>query len=496
MTRRYAGETVGAAVQTEKKAVRVLFGAILAALVLAALLAPLADGLVKLVPDDGFYYLEIARRLAIGQGSTFDGIHPTNGYHPLWLAVLVPIGWIAEVSRVGGVRVALLVGVGLMGGAILLVQRTASRLAYEESSLATVWLACTLLVASVYGMEAPLAAFLAALLWWRISSGWPSTVGAGAALGALGAALILARLDAGFVVVGANLVWFLRERERRASWAPLLAALLVEVVIGVAYLALNEAAFGAILPVSALLKAARRTGPNLLWFSSLLAWLAVLSLVCGALAAAVVDRVPGRDALYSAALGTGLDLAVLALGGGRETYNWYFTLPVLASGLFVPVLAQFLGRRGWTVARHAVWGAALLLLAIAVSGKTRTTGFAEKIDRAQWLAVHAPPDAVFAEGDCGILGYVSERSFVNVDGLTNSPQFADEVDAGTVDEWLLRDGVNAIALPTSGDRRGVAAIKVRARQRVTLEATLVPWTPAVADARYTLWRIVDLVPSG
>src|SRR5207249_52514 len=41
--------------------------------------------------DDAFYYFQIARHLAQGRGFTFDGIHPTNGFHPLWLFLLVPI---------------------------------------------------------------------------------------------------------------------------------------------------------------------------------------------------------------------------------------------------------------------------------------------------------------------------------------------------------------------------------------------------------------------
>lgn len=39
--------------------------------------------------DDFFYYAEVARNLTLGHGSTFDGIHPTNGYHPLWMLLIV-----------------------------------------------------------------------------------------------------------------------------------------------------------------------------------------------------------------------------------------------------------------------------------------------------------------------------------------------------------------------------------------------------------------------
>ena len=44
--------------------------------------------------DDSFYYFQIARNLAAGQFSTFDGgITRTNGYHPLWMLLLTPFYW-------------------------------------------------------------------------------------------------------------------------------------------------------------------------------------------------------------------------------------------------------------------------------------------------------------------------------------------------------------------------------------------------------------------
>src|SRR5271154_5485520 len=40
------------------------------------------------VQDDFFYYLKIAQNFAHGRGSTFNGVVPTNGYHPLWFLLL------------------------------------------------------------------------------------------------------------------------------------------------------------------------------------------------------------------------------------------------------------------------------------------------------------------------------------------------------------------------------------------------------------------------
>ena len=49
------------------------------------------DAPFTLTFDDAYYYFGIARNVADGHGSTFDGINSTNGYHPLWLALCVPV---------------------------------------------------------------------------------------------------------------------------------------------------------------------------------------------------------------------------------------------------------------------------------------------------------------------------------------------------------------------------------------------------------------------
>lgn len=46
---------------------------------------------VKYIPDDAFYYFQTSRNIVEGFGSTFDGIHLTNGYHPLWMLLMLPV---------------------------------------------------------------------------------------------------------------------------------------------------------------------------------------------------------------------------------------------------------------------------------------------------------------------------------------------------------------------------------------------------------------------
>jgi hypothetical protein len=50
------------------------------------------------IVDDGYFYPQIARYIAHGEGSTFNGIMLTNGYHPLWMVICVIAAWITPAS--------------------------------------------------------------------------------------------------------------------------------------------------------------------------------------------------------------------------------------------------------------------------------------------------------------------------------------------------------------------------------------------------------------
>ncbi|HMK35405.1 MAG TPA: hypothetical protein VK463_10085, partial [Desulfomonilaceae bacterium] len=50
--------------------------------------------------DDAYYYFKIARNIAAGHGSTFDTLSFTNGYHPLWMAICVSLATFVTKSNV------------------------------------------------------------------------------------------------------------------------------------------------------------------------------------------------------------------------------------------------------------------------------------------------------------------------------------------------------------------------------------------------------------
>src|SRR5262249_22089384 len=80
-----------------------------------------------LTVDDSYYYLKTADNAAHGYGLTFDRINPTNGFHPLWMAILVPLAWLSDAISGGNMEtfahLALTLQLGMVWIGSLLLSR-------------------------------------------------------------------------------------------------------------------------------------------------------------------------------------------------------------------------------------------------------------------------------------------------------------------------------------------------------------------------------------
>ena len=77
--------------------------------------------------DDAYYYFKVAQNISEGRGSTFDGINATNGYHPLWMLICVPIFALARFDLILPLRILLLVMSGLSVATAILLYRLIGR---------------------------------------------------------------------------------------------------------------------------------------------------------------------------------------------------------------------------------------------------------------------------------------------------------------------------------------------------------------------------------
>jgi len=73
--------------------------------------------------DDAYYYFKVAQNISEGKGSSFDGINLTNGYHPLWMLICIPIFSLARFDLVLPLRILIVVMAGLSAATSILLFR-------------------------------------------------------------------------------------------------------------------------------------------------------------------------------------------------------------------------------------------------------------------------------------------------------------------------------------------------------------------------------------
>ncbi|KPJ59968.1 MAG: hypothetical protein AMJ46_08430 [Latescibacteria bacterium DG_63] len=234
--------------------------------------------LVTRFADDAYFYFEIARNLMETGRLTFDGQSVTNGFHPLWMALLIPVFALAndptQVLRiVGSLNVLLLGTAGFLGLRFL-----ATRHSMIALSLSALVMARFIESFIEYCMETSIVVLLCVLLLTRvrrvnICSLTRLRTSQVVGLGWLLAFIQLARLDAIFLNCTLLLTVVIAgyTATERLSFVKGLAVLAAPSLgTGSVYLLANYAAFGHFVPVSAVSKSLSETPFNYVMLRQLL----------------------------------------------------------------------------------------------------------------------------------------------------------------------------------------------------------------------------------
>ncbi len=398
------------------------------------LLAPV-DVVVGRVPDDALYYLVLARRLAAGEGFTFDGLAPTTGFHPAWLAIVAAVVPTGEPEA--GLRGLLALHGLVTVGCVLVLDHVTRQAGARSWTGALSAAAAGAWGASVYGlgMETSLVALLSlAAVAVGMRAGGGNLVA-----GLLGVAMGLARVDALPMLLGAG---------RRAP------AALVGGIVGVLLTAgFNLAVAGEGVSTAARIKSLGTVAERLARLDPAVMW----RHVPGAAVAAVVvigvayarrrSDTSGVSACVTppaVLLGAGGGLVWLAAAylGNNLVGPWYH-LPVtwvLVAGAGIAA-ARTRGALGGVL---AVGLAVALLRGVALPAPGL---HATVVAFARAVAVATDPDArVIAEDFPGAVAWFGERTVLPADGLAASPGYREALTTGAAVEWWRARGATHYAV--------------------------------------------------
>jgi hypothetical protein len=438
-----------------------------------------------LLPDDAYLSLHLARSIAQGDGPLY-GLHPTNGFQPLYVFLMAPVFALFPGDLELPVRVALLLLAACdVLGAFLLCRWLARR--PEGGPVAALLFAVLWAVhpyfvtTALNGLETALAFATLALLLTVASGVFAAPrlpeLRRAAGLGALVGLAALARIDAWLALPVVALELFLvarRSGESLARWAGALAVVTAAALsVYAPWLAYSLATTGEALPVSGravrflMLSNVRHEatwgslyGPMIARAATTaLRWNAPALVPAAALLAILAARRGGRARPELAAIARALRPWALFGGVLFLAYTlyvfgpWYFArylFPLgvacaLATALLGAAVARTLGgrtRRGFVAAAAVALAVVCLasppLLRLLRPGVPEPRGY---MRIGLWARDHFPEGTRIGGSQTGAIGYFADRLVVvNLDGVVSRP-FYDAVRAGKALDAVRDEGV-------------------------------------------------------
>lgn len=413
---------------------------------------------VDILADDVYYYLGIARNMAEHGVSSFLPPFRTNGYQPLWLALLS-----VSAALFGASDTGLVVQVYCLTFLFVFIFAFISRAKYGLAFPAILAVMCASYM--IAGMESVMIPVF--FILFITASGWKTR-------GLFATLLFFSRLDTLAVIVARDIYFYLRKRETDFRHYRILGPALL------AYALSEYLLFGLPVPVSGLAKAVgSRLGEN--FFSGgyiFLKGLLMPGLIVYALLLLIVYI--NKSAAVRPAFFDEINIAIMACVGcafyygalsGWPIWSWYFWAAFLVDYYLLlsimRLLAQCLPMANGA-RKYASLG--LLLLALAYMGKPALAFIGSKYGEARqalpgakledsygrknlelvaWIRKnHIPPQSFFAMGDrAGSFGFFlgNDYRFLHTEGLVGPSAYyralaadraLDFVDAQPIDFWV------------------------------------------------------------
>jgi len=419
-----------------------------------------------LVQDDAFYYYMIAHNIITHGHSSFDNINLTNGFHPLWQAICLPIFYLWQGDTPVRIMLAIASSFDLLSICIcfLILQKLARNSATALIGAMILAFHGTIIRTWFNGLETALSIF--SLLWLLYAylsindkksvslreHGW---------FGFIAAVSFLARTDNAIILLAFFTFLYAPRFYHQREIKPGAVATAVFVALIAPWLIWNIDNFGSIVQISGKIRdntwlvggtpadlpfpqniifgAWVSLTPIRIVFEKMFApsyipsisgylYFLIFTLPCVYLAKS--DKFFKKQLSLLFAFIFGISLLFLYHAGVRHFVRGWYNAPVLLvlTLLLCLMFDSFITRldskkiMAW-LSISILSGILILYSPYNYTRTPKSSHLDPRVAAAQWINHNTPLNSLIAAANAGIVGYYAERSVINLDGVVNENAF-------------------------------------------------------------------------
>jgi hypothetical protein len=409
--------------------------------------------LLDLIPDDAAYYFKIAENFNKGLGFSFDGLHQTNGFQPLWQYILIAFFFFLPSDAESLYRSALILQTIIISLSALLLFRSVNKVNGEANDSIALGIVILLVFSqAVNGMESAVVVLMVVILYIFFTKD-KFSINDYFISGLITGLLLLARLDFIFLPGFVFLFIFLRSGLKNS-----LLYITGCLFIFIPYALNNYLHTGHSQPVSGVIKS---SFPELTFnFDLQFTATALLSVFAGISAAVIylivrLKRLTAKNIHLQnhQLLLTALSFTILVhysfylLFIKWPVLNYYFIFYGLVLALIIADLLKIkINRTVVMLLLLAAAGFVVVKYAWRLNKDLDNSWHAKAYDAALWTIHNTDPGDVFAMKDAGNFSFVSSRRVINLDGLVNDLHFQDVLKDQKLKSYLKQNNVSYYVL--------------------------------------------------
>ncbi len=433
-------------------------------LVLPAILKPW-----QFPSDDSFFYLQVAHNIVAGNGSTFNQITTTNGYHPLWMGICIVLALIADNDKLLLLKYVVFSQAIIFLLIIYIFYEISKILSIRNFYISVPIIASYFLSIGNYASEAHINGLMHFITLLFILKNNTLNIKSSILLGLILGILFLSRLDNLFFITIILIYYTFITEDKKINFKYILISAFFSFIVVLPYLYYNYQNWGHIVPISGAIKSIFPTATfdinSLGTFGQLVTFIVLICFLSIFMMKIKDNKGNLLFILSSSSLISSLYVVIFT--DHHTNWAWYYVTGVITIAFFLPLIVDKIEDKlqfGYKFQYFTI----IVTIIISFLGISRswseyfnpeargfnpfqfksTNNCRWLIYVGKWLKENLPADSrIMIYEWPGLIAYFSDMKIVPIDGLMNDFKFQDDLVNYGIDKYIRINNLEYFIAP-------------------------------------------------